>query len=223
MAALNGMTNGSRAKANAPYVLYHYPMSICSLMVLYTVRLRGEPKSPEHAVDVVEQEVDIYVGEQMSEWYLEKNPKGQVRFFTTVIIITTATSPLPSPSSALSAFHDWHSHGFQVPTLVADSLDLKIPDSSHITNFLSERYPSLVPTDHKPTIDALMDELHQISFVSLSFKPEDRRVEGITETVQEMLKRDDISHRHRELLNWKVDKYVFFTFLSSIPCISPNM
>lgn len=63
----------------AQYQLYYNPFSICSLMVLYTLALRGKPKTPELAVDPEEHFVDIYTGEQMTEEYLEKNWKGQVR------------------------------------------------------------------------------------------------------------------------------------------------
>lgn len=61
------------------YELYYNSFSICSLMVLLTIRWKGQPKSPESAVDPVETELDIYVGDQNDEEYLEKNWKGQVR------------------------------------------------------------------------------------------------------------------------------------------------
>lgn len=61
-----------------PYELYYNPFSICSLMVLLTLRWKGDPTSPALAVDPDEKEIDIYIGEQMSEEYLKKNWKGQV-------------------------------------------------------------------------------------------------------------------------------------------------
>lgn len=75
-----------------------------------------------------------------------------------------------------------------------------------ITNHLCERYPSLVPAEHEQTIRALLDELHEISYVSLSFKPEDRRVEGIEEAVNEILNRPDISDKYRQALHRKMEK-----------------
>jgi glutathione S-transferase len=65
------------------YELYYNPFSICSLMVLYTLRLKGQPKSPADAVDPDERFIDIYAGEQMTESYLEKHPKGTVSTLST--------------------------------------------------------------------------------------------------------------------------------------------
>ena len=67
-------SNGQPAR----YELYYNPFSICSLMVLYTLRLKGQPKSSSDAVDPEERFLNIYTGEQMSESYLEKHPKGTV-------------------------------------------------------------------------------------------------------------------------------------------------
>ncbi len=71
MAAAESTTSGR-------YTLYYNPFSICSLMALLTVRWKGEPVSPEMAVDIVEEEVDIYTGEQNREEFLKKSWKGQV-------------------------------------------------------------------------------------------------------------------------------------------------
>ena len=62
------------------YQLYYNPFSICSLFVLYTLELKSNPKSPSDTVEPEKCFVDIYLNEQMSEAYLEKNPKGQVSF-----------------------------------------------------------------------------------------------------------------------------------------------
>lgn len=48
-------------------------------MVLLTIRWKGQPKTLASAVNPVETELDIYVGDQNDEEYLEKNWKGQVR------------------------------------------------------------------------------------------------------------------------------------------------
>lgn len=59
--------------------LYHNTYSVCSLMVRYTLALRGPPKDASSAIEVHEQEVDVYHEEQLSEQFLcEINPKGQV-------------------------------------------------------------------------------------------------------------------------------------------------
>lgn len=62
------------------YVLYHNPYSICSLMVRYTVALRGAAKDVSSEMHISEKIVDIYNGEQLEEDYLSNiNPLGQVR------------------------------------------------------------------------------------------------------------------------------------------------
>jgi hypothetical protein len=64
----------------APYVLYHHPYSICSIMVRYALALRGEPKAASDEMVVEERVVEIFKGEQLTEHFLcEVNPKGQVR------------------------------------------------------------------------------------------------------------------------------------------------
>jgi hypothetical protein len=65
---------------DAPYVLYHNLWSICSIMVRYTLAVKGAPHDSAAAMVVQEQEVDIFNGAQFAEKYLlEVNPKGQVR------------------------------------------------------------------------------------------------------------------------------------------------
>ncbi|KIW30508.1 uncharacterized protein PV07_06250 [Cladophialophora immunda] len=162
--------NGHGPSAS-PYELYYNPFSICSLMVLYTLRVKGQPKTPADAVDPEERFIDIYTGEQMSEAYLEKHPKGTV------------------------------------PALLAPSLGVKLIDSTDITRYLCDRYPSLVPAAHRQTIESLLAELHGISYVTISFKPEDRRTEGVMEAVQEIMARPDTSPRYREMLQRKFDNH----------------
>ncbi len=60
------------------YQFYYNPFSICSLFVLYTLELKGKPKSASENVDPERCFIDISTNEQMSEEFLEKNPKGQV-------------------------------------------------------------------------------------------------------------------------------------------------
>ncbi|KAJ9605012.1 hypothetical protein H2200_010401 [Cladophialophora chaetospira] len=160
-------SNGHPAK----YELYYNPFSICSLMVLYTLRLKGRPKSPNDAVDPEEIFTDIYAGDQMTEEYLLKHPKGHV------------------------------------PALLAPSLNVQLTDSTDITTYLMDRYPSLRPEAHRQTIEDLLAELHEISYVTLSFKPEERRVEGVMDKVREIQNRPDTSERYRKLLQVKYDNH----------------
>jgi hypothetical protein len=61
------------------YTLYYFPYSICSIMVRYTIALRGPPRDEASAMSVTERVLDITAGEQTKEEYLcEVNPKGQV-------------------------------------------------------------------------------------------------------------------------------------------------
>ena len=52
------------------YVLHFNPYSVCSLMVLFTLRLKGSPKTPRDEVEVEIRLVDIFHEEQLSEHFL---------------------------------------------------------------------------------------------------------------------------------------------------------
>jgi hypothetical protein len=70
----------SEAKMRRPYMLYHHPSSVCSLMVRYTWALRGAPRSPSMEMEMDEQMIDIFHTAQLEENFLcEINPQGQVR------------------------------------------------------------------------------------------------------------------------------------------------
>jgi hypothetical protein len=72
-------TKSASNDQNTPYVLYHNTYSICSLMVRYTLAVRGTPHSPAAAMTVDEQMVDIFHEAQLDEdFLLNVNPKGQV-------------------------------------------------------------------------------------------------------------------------------------------------
>jgi hypothetical protein len=61
------------------FVLWHNTYSICSIMVRYTIKLRGTPRSPASEMTFEEREVDIFHDEQLEEsFFCEVNPKGQV-------------------------------------------------------------------------------------------------------------------------------------------------
>jgi hypothetical protein len=63
-----------------PYTLYHHYYSLCSIMIRYLLRIRGDPKDATSSMDVAEEVIDIFKEEQLSEKYLlEVNPNGQVR------------------------------------------------------------------------------------------------------------------------------------------------
>ncbi|KIV86884.1 hypothetical protein PV11_02466 [Exophiala sideris] len=61
------------------YVLYYNQYSVCSLMVLYTLALKGDPKSPGNEINVQTKVVDIFHQEQLDEHFLcNINDHGQV-------------------------------------------------------------------------------------------------------------------------------------------------
>ena len=63
------------------YTLYHFPWSLFSLTVRYTIALRGEPTSLAGEMKIVEKVVNLQRDENLAEGYLLGiNPKGQVRF-----------------------------------------------------------------------------------------------------------------------------------------------
>ncbi len=90
--------------------------------------------------------------------------------------------------------------------MLAPSIGVQLIDSSDITTYLMDRYPSLRPEAHRQTIESLLAELHDISYVTLSFKPEERRVEGVMDDVREIMASPDTSNKYRKLLQWKLDK-----------------
>ena len=77
--------SAAMASANAtsaPYVLYYHPYSVCSLMVLYTMALKGSAISPENEINVETKIVDIFRQKQLDEDYLcDINKYGQVHLY----------------------------------------------------------------------------------------------------------------------------------------------
>ena len=64
---------------SSPYVLYYHPHSVCSLMVLYTLALKGTATSPENEIDVEAKVLDIFHEKQLDEEFLcNINKYGQV-------------------------------------------------------------------------------------------------------------------------------------------------
>ena len=62
------------------YVLYYFRYSVCSLMVFYTLALRGKPKEAKDEINVQTRAVDLFHEEQFEENFLcNINNHGQVR------------------------------------------------------------------------------------------------------------------------------------------------
>jgi hypothetical protein len=84
-------TKSASNDQNTPYILYHNTYSMCSLMVRYTLAVRGAPHSPAAAMTVDEQMLDIFHEAQFDEdFLLNVNPKGQV------------SGPVDNPTGMLS-------------------------------------------------------------------------------------------------------------------------
>ena len=87
--------------------------------------------------------------------------------------------------------------------LISPDLDKPICDSLEITHFLAQRYPSLVPAEHKEDITRLLKELHALNYFSLSFPGRESVAEGFKENVFKRLE-GDISDRYRNALTFKL-------------------
>ena len=93
----------------------------------------------------------------------------------------------------------------QVPALVSSALTNNLTDSWDITRYLCEIYPNLAPEESKQKIYELLDQLHQISYVSLSFTPGENRVGGVRDAIQKRLAQPGISDTYREALEYKLE------------------
>ena len=61
------------------YTLYYNQYSICSIMVRYTLAVRGQALDKDSEIQIEEQPVEIFNEEQMTEHFLcDINPLGQV-------------------------------------------------------------------------------------------------------------------------------------------------
>jgi glutathione S-transferase len=137
----------------AIYRLYFFPYSICSIMVRYTLALRGPAGNEADVMVVQEEEVDITADAQLTELFLcEVNAKGQVHQSQ------SSTKTLGKLTSLT-----------QVPVLTSPVLPTPLADSLDITKYLIQQYPSLVPEAYKEQILDLLEKLHQISYFSLTY------------------------------------------------------
>ncbi|KAH8812214.1 hypothetical protein F5884DRAFT_784746 [Xylogone sp. PMI_703] len=109
---------------SAPFVLYHHPYSICSLMVRLTLAMRGRPKDLDSEMTVEERVVDIFNSLQLEEDFLcNINPKGQVP-----VLVHQSDGPKALPDS------------LEITLYIAKLYPELIPDGerSHIIDLLRE-------------------------------------------------------------------------------------
>jgi glutathione S-transferase len=88
--------------------------------------------------------------------------------------------------------------------LSSPSLDKPIADSLDITHYLSDFYPSLIPTPHKERITKGLQDLHALNYFSLSFPGRDHVAQGFKDAVMKRLG-GEISERYREALKYKLE------------------
>ncbi len=82
-----------------------------------------------------------------------------------------------------------------------------VPDSLDITKYLSEFYPSLIPSSHQSEIYALLERLHSINFFALTYAGKPESQENSKALLQAKL-RSQISDRYREAIERKLKRYV---------------
>lgn len=86
-------------------------------------------------------------------------------------------------------------------------LGAPITESLDITRLIHQRfYPHLCPKEHQLEIEKLLGQLHQIIFVTLSFRKWPERREQIINGAKSKLKDPNLSQRHREALEYKVSQ-----------------
>ncbi|KAK4574113.1 hypothetical protein LTR86_001874 [Recurvomyces mirabilis] len=92
----------------------------------------------------------------------------------------------------------------QVPALTSSSLDTPITDSLDITYYIAERYPTLMPSEHKQTIIDLLGELHDINYFSLSFGDKPDGAKGQAKAIRGRMEDPAISPEYRRALEYKL-------------------
>lgn len=78
------------------WILYHDPVSICSIMARYTYAIRGEPAASIATVQVREEVCELRRGQQLTEHFLcDINPKGEVPVLAPVDDDGGVLDPIP--------------------------------------------------------------------------------------------------------------------------------
>ena len=88
--------------------------------------------------------------------------------------------------------------------MTSPSLAAPLTDSLDITHLICEHYSSLAPEEHAQIIFSLLEELHQIQYLSLSFKPHHNRAGNVTKAIEERLAEAEPSSEYRKALEWKM-------------------
>jgi glutathione S-transferase len=91
----------------------------------------------------------------------------------------------------------------KVPVLVGPD-DLKVTDSLEITKFLASRYPRLIPVDLAGIITSMLNQLHQVWFVSLSFTAQEGRGAGLVRMIRDIMAQPSSSESYKAALERKL-------------------
>ena len=99
-----------------------------------------------------------------------------------------------------------------VPVLVDGGKPLS--DSLEISYHLEQYIPQQFPKEHRAEIDALLKELHLISYYSLTYGEKDSSKPGFAkdatdrvEYIKELIQSPDTTPTHRKLLEYKLEHF----------------
>lgn len=95
----------------------------------------------------------------------------------------------------------------QVPALDSGALPSSLTDSVDITRWACDEYPELAPAQHREKIFRLLQDLHKIQYLSLTFRPDEmlggKITAGIEGSIQRRLNQQGISDSYRRALEVK--------------------
>lgn len=95
----------------------------------------------------------------------------------------------------------------QVPAMTGNVLESPLTDSCSISLYLAEKhYPAMLPKEHAALIKGLLEKLHAVHGLSFSYKsPTAAMVQYNPSSVEEILKRTDLSPQYRRALDAKLE------------------
>ena len=92
----------------------------------------------------------------------------------------------------------------KVPVLVSTTTK-SLPETLAITKYIAQFYPSMIPACFEERINALLEDLHDINFFTLTFSERPDVARNFKASVQKLLAKDNISDRYREALKFKLE------------------
>lgn len=119
----------------ATYILYHDPVSICSVMVRYTLALRGKAKDEDASLHVQERLCSLKNRDHLTEEFLcDVNPKGEVPVLVPAEQNTSRLGTIPDSVDITYFIADRH------PSLLPSEKEeaiRKLMSDLHAINFFS--------------------------------------------------------------------------------------